>query len=58
MKIQVMKTKEYCEKIEDAFVTLRVKVVKLNKNVEYRGSSTPSVKKVEDKFYRILERKN
>jgi hypothetical protein len=58
MKIQMMKKEEDCEKLEEEVVTLRVKVVKLNKNVEERGSSTPSVKKVEEKCYRLLERKN
>jgi hypothetical protein len=41
-----MKKKEYCEKLAEEFVTLSVKVFKLNKNVEKRGSSTPSVEKV------------
>jgi hypothetical protein len=58
MKIQVMRKEEYCEKLEEEVVTLRVKVVKLSKNIEERGSSTPLVRKVEDKCYRLLERKN
>jgi hypothetical protein len=37
---------------------LRVKVVKLSKNVEERESSTLSVEKVEEKCCRLLERKN
>jgi hypothetical protein len=58
MKTQMMKKEEYCEKLEEEVVTLRVEVVNLNKNVEERGSSTPPVKKVEEKCYRLLERKN
>jgi hypothetical protein len=58
MKIQMMKKEEDCEKLEEEVVTLRVKVVKLNKNTEERESSTSSVKKVEGKCYRLLERKN
>ena len=58
MKMQMMKKEEYCEKLEEKFVTLRVKVVNINKNVEERGRSTPRVKKVEEKCYRLLERKN
>jgi hypothetical protein len=56
MKTQMMKKEEDCEKLE--FVTLRVEVVKFRKNVEERGRSTPSVKKFEEKYYRLLERKN
>jgi hypothetical protein len=45
MKIKMMKKEEYCEKLEEV-VSLRVKVVKLSKNVEERGGSTPPVKKI------------
>jgi hypothetical protein len=34
MKIQMMKKEEYCKKLEEEVVTLRVEVVKLGKNVE------------------------
>jgi len=36
MKIQMMKKEEYCEKLEEEVVTLRVKVFNLSKNVEER----------------------
>jgi hypothetical protein len=58
MKIQMMKKEEECGKLEEEVVTLRVKVVKLSKNIEERESSTSSVKKTEEKCYRLLERKN
>jgi hypothetical protein len=58
INIQMMKKEEDCEKLEKEVITLRVEVVKFNKNVEERGSSTSPVKKVEEKFYRFLERKN
>jgi hypothetical protein len=45
MKIHMMKKEEECEKVEEEVVTLRVKVFKLNKNIEERESSTSSVKK-------------
>jgi hypothetical protein len=32
----MMKKEEYCEKLEEEAVTLRVKVVKLRKNIEDR----------------------
>jgi hypothetical protein len=58
MKIQMMKKEEEVDKIEEEIVTLRVKIVKLNKNVEERETSTSSVKKVEEKHSRLPERKN
>ena len=58
MKIHMMKKEEDCEKLEEEVVTLRVKVVKIKKNIEEKGSSTPPVKKFEEKCYRLLERKN
>jgi hypothetical protein len=48
-----MRKEEYCENIEEV-VTLRVKVVNLNKNVEDRISSTPSIEKFEEKLYMVL----
>jgi hypothetical protein len=58
MKIQRTKKEEYCENLEEEVVTLRGKVVKLNKNLEERGNSTSSIKKYEEKCYRLLKRKN
>jgi hypothetical protein len=58
MKIQMMKKEDNCENLEEEVVTLRIKVVKINKNVEGKGSNTSPVKKVEEKGYRLLERKN
>jgi hypothetical protein len=57
MKIKMIKKEEDCENLEEEVVTLRVKVVKLSKNVEERESSTQPVEKVEEKCYRLLERK-
>jgi hypothetical protein len=34
MNIQMMKKEEYCEKLEEEVITLRVEVVKLNKNLK------------------------
>jgi hypothetical protein len=39
-------------------VTLRDKIIKINKNVEKRETSTSSVNKVEEKHSRFPERKN
>jgi hypothetical protein len=58
MKIQMMRKEQYCEKLKEEFVTLRVEVFKLIKNIQERGISTLPVKKSEDKCYRLLERKN
>jgi hypothetical protein len=58
MKIQMMKKEEEVEKLEEEVVTLRVKIVKLNKNVEERETSTSSVENVEEKHSRLLEKKN
>jgi hypothetical protein len=58
MKIQMIKKEKYCEKIEEEVVTLRVKIVKISKNVEEREIPTSSVKKFEEKCYMLLERKN
>jgi hypothetical protein len=40
MKIQMMKKEEEVEKLEEEVVTLRVKVIKLSKNVEERETPT------------------
>jgi hypothetical protein len=56
MKIQKMKKEEECKNLQEEVVTLRVKVVKVNKNIEEREISTSSVKKDEEKCYRLLER--
>jgi hypothetical protein len=37
---------------------LRVKIIKLNKNIEERETSTSSIKKDEEKHSRLPERKN
>jgi len=58
MKIHIMKKEEDCEKLEEEIVTLRVKIVNLNKNNEERENSTSSIKKFEEKCYRFLERNN
>jgi chromosome segregation ATPase len=58
MKIQMMKKEEEVENLEEEVVTLRVKIVKLNKNIEERETSTSSVNKVEEKYSRFPERKN
>jgi hypothetical protein len=58
VKNHMIKKEEDCENLEEEVVTLRVKVVKLRKNVEERESSTHPVEKVEEKCYRLLERKN
>jgi hypothetical protein len=58
MKFQMMKKEEYCENIEEEVVTLIIKVVKLSKNVEGKGNNKSPIKKVEEKCYRLLGRKN
>ena len=52
----MLKKEEEVEKLEEEVVMLRVKVVKLSKNVE--EASTSSTKKDEEKCHRLLERKN
>jgi len=54
----MMKKEEDYEKFEEEIITFRIKVYKLNNIFEERGSSTPPVEKVEEKCYRLLERKN
>jgi hypothetical protein len=56
MKIQMKKKEEDCEKLEEEVVMLRVKVVKLSKNIE--EASTSSVKIVEEKCHRSSKRKS
>jgi hypothetical protein len=56
MKIQMKKKEEDCEKLEEEVFMLRVKVVKLSKNVE--EASTSSVRKLEEKCHRLPEKKN
>ena len=58
MKSQIMKKEEEVENIEEEVVTLRVKIFKLNKNVEERETSTSLENKVEEKHSMFLERKN
>jgi hypothetical protein len=52
-----MKKEEEVEKLEEEVVTLRVKVIKLSKNVEETETST-SVVENEEKHSRFLEKKN
>ena len=53
----MMKKEQECEKLEEV-VTLRVKIVKVSKNVEERETSTSSKKKIGEKHSRLPERKN
>jgi hypothetical protein len=57
MKSRVMKKEEEVENIEEEVITLRVKIVKLNKNVEEIETST-SVVENEEKHSTLLEKKN
>jgi hypothetical protein len=41
----MMKKEKECENLEEYVVTLRVKIVKLNKNTKERERSTSSIKK-------------
>jgi hypothetical protein len=52
-----MKKEEEAEKLEEEVVTLRSKIVKLNKNVEETEIST-SVIENEEKHFRLLEKRN
>jgi hypothetical protein len=52
-----MKKEEEVEKLEEEVVTLRVKVIKLNKNVEETKTST-SIVENEEKHSRLPEKKN
>ena len=58
MKSQIMKKEEEVEKLKEEVVTLRVKDFNINKNIEERESPTSSTKKVEGKWYRLLESNN
>ena len=57
MKSQLIKKEEEVEKIEEEVVTLRSKIVKLNKNVEETKTSTLVIEN-EEKNSRLLEKKN
>jgi hypothetical protein len=57
MKSQIMKKEEEVEKLEEEVITLRVKIVKLNKNVEETKTSTSFVEN-EEKHSTLLEKKN
>jgi chromosome segregation ATPase len=57
MKSQIMKKEEEVEKIEEEFVTLRSKIIKVNKNVQETETST-SVIENEENHSRFLEKKN
>jgi hypothetical protein len=57
MKSPIMKKEEEFENIEEEFVTLRVKIVNLNKNIEETETST-SVIENEEKHSTLLKKKN
>jgi hypothetical protein len=57
MKSQIMKKEEEVENLEEEFVTLRVKIDKLNKKVEETETSTSFVEN-EEKHSTLLEKKN
>jgi hypothetical protein len=57
MKSQIIKKEEEVENLEEEVVTLRSKIIKLNKNVEETETST-SVIENEEKHSRLLEKKN
>jgi hypothetical protein len=57
MKSQIMKKEEEVENLEEEVVTLRVKIIKLNKNVEETKTSTLVVEN-EEKHSTLLEKKN
>ena len=52
-----MKKEEEVEKLEEEVVTLRIKIVKLNQNIEETETST-SVIENEEKHSRLIEKKN
>jgi hypothetical protein len=54
MKSQIMKKEEEVEKLEDKVVTLRSKIIKINKNVEETKTSTSFIEN-EEKYSRLLE---
>jgi hypothetical protein len=58
MKIHMMKKEEEVEKLEEEVFTLRVKIIKLNKNIEERETSTSSINIFEENQSRFPERKN
>jgi hypothetical protein len=57
MKSQIMKKEEEVENFEEAIVTLRVKIIKLNKKVEETETST-SIVDNEEKQSTLLENNN
>jgi chromosome segregation ATPase len=57
MKSQIMKKEEEVENLEEEFVTLRRKSIKINKNVEETETST-SIIENKEKHSRLLEKKN
>jgi chromosome segregation ATPase len=57
MKSQIKNKEEDVEKLEEEVVTLRIKIVKLNKNIEDTETSTLVIEN-EDKHSRFLETKN
>jgi hypothetical protein len=57
MKSWIIKKEEEVEKLKEEVVTLRIKIIKLNNNVEEKKTST-SVIENEEKHSRLLEKKN
>jgi hypothetical protein len=54
----MMKKEEEVDKLEEEVVTLRIKVIKINRNIEERETSIYSVENVEETPSRSLEKKN
>ena len=57
MKSQIMKKEEEFENLEETFITLRSKIMKLNKNFEETKTST-SIIQNEEKNSMLLKEKN
>jgi len=57
MKSQIMKKEEEVDNLEEEVVTLRFKIIKLNKNIEETETST-SVVENKQKHSTLLEKKN
>jgi C4-type Zn-finger protein len=57
MTSQIMKKEEEVEKIEEEVVTLRSKIIKINKNIQEKKTSTLVIEN-EEKHSSLLENKN
>ena len=53
-----MKKEEEVENLEEEVVTLRVKTIKLRKNIEDSKTSTSSIENVEENPSRLLQKEN